>query len=246
MVDLKFKNTMYAMCLYHGTFNNEFILFFCMVDDFSITCALEQAYTLRYDQLDMNWQVPMSNCGMMKHFNIISSTQSTTHISISNKTYLNTIFKNYDLTNSIPASLPMNPSNEFVRALGSSTPLEPDQHSKTDNGSFRYRASIGELVWPMITIRPELSYPVVKLSQFASNRASIHYNTMFGIFQYLSGKHDEGLTYTHTIAMMYGPIIKYARLSSNPTDRVDEHVPKVSLKKLFGYSNNDWEMDIRH
>jgi hypothetical protein len=101
----------------------------------------------------------------------------------------------------------MNPSNEFVRALDSMIPLEPDQRSRAKHGHFLYRAAIDELIWPMITTHLELSYPVAKLSRFAWSPASIHYDTVFGIFQYLSGTFDNGLTYTHNMVINYGPII---------------------------------------
>jgi hypothetical protein len=183
---------------------------------------------------------------MMKNFNIINISQSTTPISISSKTYLDTVFKNYKWDDIVPTSLPVNPSNEFVRALDSEIPLERAQRTKTDNGRFRYRTATGELIWPMMTTRPELSYPVVKLSQFASSPASIHYDAVFGIFQYLSGTRDDGMTYTRTIAMNYGRIVKHAPLRSNPTDRVDVHIPKEGLTVLFRYSDSDWAMEIRH
>jgi hypothetical protein len=98
----------------------------------------------------------------------------------------------------------------------------------------------------MITTRPELSYPVFNLSQFASSPASIHYDTVFGIVQYLSGTRNTDLSYTPVISMTYGPIVKHAPLRSTPTDLVDEHIPKEGLMKLFVYSDSDWEMDIRH
>jgi hypothetical protein len=91
---------------------------------------------------------------MMKHFNGIDVYQSRTHISISSKTYLDTVFKNYGWKYLTPTSLPMNPSNEFVRALDSAEPLDPYECSRLDNTRFRYRAAIGELIWPMITTQP--------------------------------------------------------------------------------------------
>jgi hypothetical protein len=133
-----------------------------------------------------------------------------------------------------------------VRAFYSAIPLEPTQHYKTDNGRFRYRAAIGELIWPMIKTCPEVSYPVVKLSQFVSIPVPMHYAAMFGIFNYLSGTRDDGLAYTCTIEMNYGPIIKNAPLRSNPTYWVDEHIPKEGLATLFGYNDSDWAMDIHH
>jgi hypothetical protein len=132
----------------------------------------------------------------------------------------------------------VNPSNEFVRALDLAIPLEPSQRSKTDNYHFCYRAAIGELIWPMITTHPELSYPVVKLIQFASRPASIQYDAMFGILQYLSSMRDDGLT--------YDPIAKHTPLRPTPPDRFGEHILKEGPMTLFGYIDSDWAMDIRH
>jgi hypothetical protein len=67
LIVLKFKNITHALCLYHGIFHDEFVLFLRMVDDFSIACKLEETYSKLCDLLDKNWQVPMSRYGMMKH-----------------------------------------------------------------------------------------------------------------------------------------------------------------------------------
>jgi hypothetical protein len=124
----------------------------------------------------------MSLYGMMKHFNGIDIYHSRTHISISSKTYLDTVFKNHGWKDLTPTSLPMNPSNEFARALDSAEPLDPSERSRLNNTRFRYRAAIGELIWPIITTQPEFSYPVVKLSQFATSPATIHYDAVYGVF----------------------------------------------------------------
>jgi hypothetical protein len=195
LIALDFTPTTHAPCLYQGTFNNEYVLFLRQVDDFAVGCRSESTYIKLCDALDKHWQVPMTRYGMMKHFNGIDVSQSRTHISISTKTYLDTVFTNYGW-NLTPTSLPMNPSNEFVRALDDATPLDPVERTRADNTRFRYRAAIGELIWPMITTRPEISYPVVKLSQFSSNPAKVHYDAVYGIFQYLFGTRKDDLTYT--------------------------------------------------
>jgi hypothetical protein len=59
----------------------------------------------------------------------------------------------------------MNPSNEFVPALDYAEPLEPNHRARLGCTHFRYRAVIDELIWPMITMHPELSYPIVKLRE---------------------------------------------------------------------------------
>jgi hypothetical protein len=124
------------------------------------------------------------------------------------KTYLDTVFNSYgwDLT---PTSLPINPSNEFVSALDDVTPLNPVERTRADNTRFRYRAAIGELIWPMITTRSEISYHVVKLSQFSSNPAKVHYDDVYGIFQYLFGTRNDGLAYTRKIPSDWGHVPLY-------------------------------------
>jgi hypothetical protein len=96
----------------------------------------------------------MSRYGMMKHFNGIDISQVGTRISISSKTYLDTVFNNYGWNDITPMSLPINPASEFVRALDSAEPLKPNHRACLDGTSFRYRAAIGELSWPMITMHP--------------------------------------------------------------------------------------------
>jgi hypothetical protein len=98
----------------------------------------------------------------------------------------------------------------------------------------------------MIKTCPELSYPVVTLSQFATNPATIHYDAVCGIFQYLSGTCDDGLTHTRPELLTWGPAVKHKPLSSQTTYRIDEHVRKEILQTLYGYGDANWAMDIRH
>jgi hypothetical protein len=89
-------------------------------------------------------------------------------------------------------------------------------------------------------------YPVVKLSQFATSHATIHYDAVYGIFQYLSGTRDDGLTDTRPEPLTWGPVLRHTPLHSQPTDRINEHVPTENLMTLYGYSGADWAMDTRH
>jgi hypothetical protein len=109
--------------------------------------------------------------------------------------------------------------------LDDATPLDPVERTRADNTRFRYRAAIGELMWPMITTRPEISYPVVKLSQFSSNPAKVHYDAVSGIFQYLFGTRNDDITYTRTVPTYWGPVITHVPLRSHPMDRKEEHIP---------------------
>jgi hypothetical protein len=207
-----------------------------MVNNFSIACLLEETYTKLCDLSDKNWKVPILRYNMMKHFNgsDISQSQSHTNISISSKTYLDTVFNNYGWNKITPTPLPMNPSNDFIRTLDSAEPLEPTNYSRLVSTGFRYRAAIGELIWFMITTCPELSYPIIKLSQFAFNPATIHCDDVYGIFQYLYRTRGDGLAYTRPKPLTWGPVVKHMPLQYQPTDRIDEHIPEENLQMLYG------------
>jgi hypothetical protein len=79
----------------------------------------------------------MSEYGMMKHFNVIDIYQSQTHVSISSKTYLDTVLNNNGWNDITPVSILMNPSNEFSRALDSAELLDPMPHSQLNSTRFR-------------------------------------------------------------------------------------------------------------
>jgi hypothetical protein len=90
----------------------------------------------------------------------------------------------------------MLPDNDFVKALDTAIPLDPEVCTETDRLRFRYCGVIGELIWPMVTTHPELSFPVVKLSQFSAAPAMIHYDAVLAIFRYLVATKHHGITYT--------------------------------------------------
>jgi hypothetical protein len=182
---------------------------------------------------------------MMKHFNGIDVSQYCTHISVSMKSYLDTVFTNYgwDLT---PTSLPMNPSNKCVHALDDATPFDSIERTRADNTHFCYRAATGELIWRMITTRPEIWYPDIKLSQFSPNPAKVHYDALYGIFQYLFGTLNNGITYTRKFPTDWAPIITHEPLQPHPLDRKEEHIPTENITTLYEYGDSEWAMDIGH
>ena len=56
---------------------------------------------------------------------------------------------------------------------------------------LNYRQVIGELIFLMVTCRPDISFPLIKLSQYSSNPAKEHYEAVKHIFQYIKvTKHD--------------------------------------------------------
>jgi hypothetical protein len=67
-----------------------------------------------------------------------------------------------------------------------------------------------------------------------------------GFFSTFFGTRNDGITFTRPHHMTSGPVLIHTPLRSQPTDRLDEHVPTENLTTLYGYSDADWALDIRH
>ena len=87
----------------------------------------------------------------------------------------------------------MQDDSEYQRALEEATPLTiAELNAIEDRLGFSYRQAIGELIYALVTCRPDISFACIKLSQYSAKPASIHFNTVRRIYQYLhaSMPHD--------------------------------------------------------
>ena len=104
----------------------------------------------------------------------------------------------------------------------------------------------------MITCRPEISFPVTKLSQFSAHPAALHYDAVKRVFRYLNATPEHGLTYWRTTSHAYLPAHPPPARLTSPTDQgglshdISDAVEKYSPTALLGYVDSDWAADIRH
>ena len=77
----------------------------------------------------------------------------------------------------------MNSKNAYIRELDSAErPTTDAKMEALKRKYFSYRKAIGELIWPMITTRIDISFPTVKLSQYSSSPAAPHYLVVKHVF----------------------------------------------------------------
>ena len=60
---------------------------------------------------------------------------------------------------------------------------------------FTYRQGIGELLYAMIACRPDISFPLIKLSQYSTRPALIHFKAVQQLYKYLEQTPTEGIYY---------------------------------------------------
>jgi len=114
---------------------------------------------------------------------------------------------------------------------------------------FNYRQALGEILYAMVTCRPDISISVTKLSQYSQNPAEIHYIALKNVFRYLRSTKGDGLVFWRK------QICQQASIKNQifPTMYSDPIVQKEMCKKeisenskLIGFVDSDWAGDTSH
>ena len=114
---------------------------------------------------------------MRKYLGLEISHQNGTFY-VSQEGYIRKILDEFNLMNLAPAPTPMVDSEKWDRE---DSPLLSDPEKE------RYQSAIGMLLYLMHGTRPDLSYPVIKLSQYSSRPRKLHWDGIKRIFRYLKG-----------------------------------------------------------
>ena len=73
------------------------------------------------------------------------------------------------------------------------TTTPDDQQALEDRMGFSYCQALGEILYAIITCRPDLSFAIIKLSQYSINPAEVHNQALKNAFRYLRTTIDHGL-----------------------------------------------------
>ena len=58
---------------------------------------------------------------------------------------------------------------------------------------FGYRQAIGKLIYALVTCRPDISYSVIKLSQYSTRPSKVHFEAVKQVYRYLYSTKDNGI-----------------------------------------------------
>jgi hypothetical protein len=145
--------------------------------------------------------MPLKQQGLLDKFNGIGVTQTCHYVKINCHTYISKFCEKYlnswlgkaPLTANRPTLLPNDLTwlNKFNATIG---PTDPSEQAKLANAmQIKYRTSIGELIWAMITCHPDLAFTSVKLSQLSSVPAKHHYHGLKHAIHYIYITRDDGI-----------------------------------------------------
>ena len=174
---------MYRKILQNG---DEFLIL-RQVDDIAVAARTSELASQTIKDIGSYMTVPIKDEGLIKLFNGVNVTQTKDYVKVHVSSYLERVFerhqswmKNYPECNE---PLPMKPDKELARALEhEEAPLdkdgEVDQKAimalETEFG-FKYRSATGELIFAMVTARPDISYATVKLCQYNTKPTRVHF-----------------------------------------------------------------------
>ena len=110
---------------------------------------------------------------------------------------------------------------------------------------LNYRQAIGELIFLMVTCRPDISYPLIKLSQYSQNSAEEHYKAVKHIFKYIKATKTEGIYFWRHHSRDDLP--EQPLPSTNESQYIiDETIQCDSPNIIHSNVDSDWAVDSTH
>ena len=142
---------------------------------FALGCDSEETAEKIWKLIDSKMSAPLKREGLLHRFNGIDIKQTKDFIRVNCSTYLNKILKNkpFNLTTTKNKPIPMTSDNELIKQLDISVGpfTDTEKLAQEKEMGFKYRNATGELLFAMITYRPDTSNAVIKLTQSNTNPA---------------------------------------------------------------------------
>jgi hypothetical protein len=111
-------------------------------------------------------------------------------IRLSQRPYIESLASQYHMEAAHPVLIPLDPSTILRK-----TSCPTSDQDKMEMANVPYARLLGGLLWVMLVTRPDLSFSVVRLAQYAANPGRAHWQALKRVLVYLVSTKDWGLTY---------------------------------------------------
>ena len=248
--ELGLTSTTHEQCLYHGQFKGKEVLFLRQVDDFACGAAEDATTSALISAINKRMKIEVKDLGILDRYNGVDIRQTAHYVHLSCEVYIDKIVKGHEwITDDMHSArfpIPMIAESKFSRQMeDAKAPEDYKAQIKLQHEmGIHYRQVIGELLYAMVTCRPDISYPVVKLSQYSITPAREHYEAAKQLLLYLKATKTDGIYYWRSTPhkdLPEGPL---------PTTKYDTHQATYEETKnentLEAAVDSDWAADSKH
>jgi hypothetical protein len=225
-------------------------MFMRQVDDFAIATDSNETANALINDINKHLRLPIHILGEVTRYNGMDIEQTKHYVKIHCKRYINKLQQSYPwLENEQKLSdlpLPFPSDSAFLSKLihQDHPVLTIDQQITLENKmGIKFRQAMGEIMFPMIKCRPDISPHAIILSQFMNNPAEIHYKALKDIIRYLVATPEEGIHYWRERPHDTLP------LQPIPTTHPDNYDIKekrgTNSTQLIGYVDSDWATNTK-
>jgi hypothetical protein len=169
------------------------------------------------------------NLGPARQFLGIEIHRDGTGVSLSQKAYITTILRRFDMEHSQGISTPMDPNVTLD--------LAEDRGEKELEDIIDYQAVVGSLMYAALATRPDVSYAVAALCRYNSQPFTSHMTAAKRVLQYLKSTADFRL---HVNGISNGIGIG---ISNGIGIGIGNGIGIGIGNSLVGYSDSDWAND---
>ena len=244
-------------CLYHtNNYDNigKSVLFLRQVDDFTVACEDKSVADKVIKRMNDKMTISVKSLGTVSQFNGIDVDQKGEYIKIYNRTYIEKMLMKHDWIqheqdHSHKFPTPMISEPAYQRKLETlETPTEQEIAQLETKHGFGYRQAIGELIYALVTCRPDISFPVIKLSQYSTRPTEIHFEAVKNIYRYLNATKDDGIYFWRKTPRDDLPpgIIPICKEDSNYKEDEIHERSQPGHTVMFGAVDSDYAGDTTH
>ncbi|KIK13427.1 hypothetical protein PISMIDRAFT_17991 [Pisolithus microcarpus 441] len=185
--------------IFYGEIGHDILVLASHVNDCTVTGSspelirsFKQEVSARYKISDLgpiSWLLGMQ----------VTHDRNARTISLSQQTYTEAILAKYNLANSKPATVPMDPGLKLSRDQSPKSVAEAT-HMK----NVPYRATVGSLMHLTVGTRPDIAFAVSTVAQFNNAPGVAHWEAVKQIYRYLAGTKSFALTFGITESGLVG------------------------------------------
>jgi hypothetical protein len=212
MKELGFKQSKAEPCIYVYGEDTEKVIVGVYVDDLII--ASQSLQNIQFVKNALMIRYSMKDLGELNTIIGINVTKNNEGISLNQEKYIDAIIDRFNMRNAYDAYVPMHSSIKFTSDMESI-------HNNTNLSieDIPYRQAVGALLYATQCTRPDISFPVSKMSQFMNCYSVAHWQGVEQIIRYLKTTKKRCITYKR-------------------------HRNSKLRNILVGYSDADWASDV--